>query len=126
MKPITYHFWISNISNIDVHLNDLGLIIKSRQHMNLLDARYHSYTVEELIASAKNGSLFRKKDKVVIRKLPPVKEEKILEKDSTAWNPGIITPRPLRSAVKLEETYYEELDLTDDKYAEEASELTDK
>jgi hypothetical protein len=107
-------FWIKNISKTDVSLGDLALIVPHERNMNLLDSKHFSYTLEQLEKSAASGSLFRKRDKIKIRKVAP----EIIVK------PGIyISNEPRgtipRSLVVIEEKRYEELEISDEKFAEE-------
>ena len=128
MAKVTYHFWISNIAKNDIILGDLGIRVPAGAHMNLLDTKYYSYTPEELIKSAKSGSLHQyiKRNKMCIRRIPPTKETKLLQEDPRAWDPSIVISRPLRSAIEVEEPYYEELEISDETYASEASDFTDE
>jgi len=116
------HFWITNISNKDISLEDLGLTIKAHRSINLLDRRHYSLNTAQLTASAATGSLFKKRDKVVVRKIPPpIERRKLLEVDREA-----VIPTRRRSTNKVEEVYYEELDISDDTFAEQAADLVDE
>lgn len=115
-------FWVSNISNMNVSLTDLGLTVPARRTVNLLDARHYNFNKEELILSATSGSLFKKKNKVVVRKIPPVVEaKKMLEVDFNA-----IVPSRRRSIVQIEHIRHEELELSDDIFAQQMADLTDE
>lgn len=97
-------FWVTNFSKMNVCLRDLALTIPAGRSMNLLDEKHFHYTLEQLEASAKAGSLFKKRDKIIVRNDPPkipVKPGVYLSKE----------PRyvPSRSAIKIEEKVYEEL-----------------
>lgn len=113
-------FWIVNISNRNVMLADLALSVPAGRSMNLLDQKHFSYTLEQLQKSVQSGSIFAKSDKIKVRNVPPKPE--IL--------PGIYVmneprgSRP-RSLVAIEEKHYEELQISDEKYAEEAAELVE-
>lgn len=64
-------FWVTNISNMNVSLRDLNISLKAMSHANLLDERHYSYTLEQLQKSAESGSIYRKRNKIKIRKVPP-------------------------------------------------------
>lgn len=121
-RKFSEQFWIANISNMNVSLGDLGLTVPARRSMNLLDNRHHSFNKEQLLASAATGSLFKKRDKIVIRKVAPIIETRqIVEVDHNAT-----VPSRRRSVVQIEEIHYEELDVTDDVFAAEAADFTDQ
>lgn len=122
MVQFSDQFWVTNISNRDVSLSDLGLSIPAFKTVNLLDKRHYNFSLEELELSEKSGSIFRKKSKIKKRKVPPTIEKKqILEVDFNA-----VVPSRRRSIVKIEEVYYEELDISDDAFAEAAADLADQ
>lgn len=115
-------FWVTNVSNMNVSLSDLGLSVPARKTVNLLDKRHYSFNKEELVVSAASGSLFKKRTKVVVRKVPPVVEaQKMLEVDFNA-----VVPSRRRSVVKIEHIQYEELELSDDIFAAQVADLTDE
>lgn len=115
-------FWVSNISNMNVSLSDLGLTIPAHKSVNLLDKRHYSFNKEDLILSATSGSLFKKKSKVVVRKIPPaIEAPKIPEVDHNA-----IVPSRRRSIIQIEKIQYEELDISDDTFAQQAADLIDQ
>jgi hypothetical protein len=103
-------FWVSNVSNRDVSLRDLALTIKSRNHVNLLDSRHYSYTLEQLEKSALDGSLHKKSNMLKVRKVaPPEPIKKVLQK-STEF---IQKTTSSYSLVKIEDPHYEELDVSE-------------
>lgn len=115
-------FLVSNISDMNVSLSDLGLTIPARKTVNLLDKRHYSFTEEELTLSATSGSLFKKKAKVVVRKVPPIFETRqLVEVDHNA-----VVPSRRRSAVQITEERHEELEVSDDIFAEQMADLTDQ
>lgn len=115
-------FWVTNVSDRDVSLSDLGLSISARRTVNLLDRRHYSFDRPTLIASKTNGSLYLKRDKIRVRKVPPVFERRqMLEID---YNAHVPTRR--KSAVVIVDVHYDELDLSDDKFAEQAADLVDQ
>ncbi len=115
-------FWVTNISNMNVSLADLALSIPARKTVNLLDARHYSFNREQLVISATTGSLFKKQSKIKIRKVPPVIETRqMLEVDFNA-----IVPSRRRSIVQIENIQYEELELSDDIFAQQVADFTDE
>lgn len=115
------YFWVSNVSKRDVGLADLGLVIPARKTVNLLDKRHYYLTKDQLIASATSGSLFKKQNLVKVRKVPPYFEPR--PKLEIAEN--AVVPSRRRSAVQVEEIYHEELEISDDAFAEQAADLID-
>jgi len=112
MKPILPDFWITNISNRNVSLSDLGLSIPARGSVNLMDTRHYYYSLEQLEVSLKSGSLYKKRDKIVKRAFPPVKNNAPVQIDTQA-----IFPSKSRSIFEIKEEKFEELEFTDDQYA---------
>lgn len=116
---ITEHqFWISNISKSNVCVADLALTIPARRSVNLLDKRHYSYTIEQLEISAKSGSLFKKSNKLKVRRVEP---DPPLVKPGTYVSkaPLFLSKLPLRSTLVIEEPNYEELQVSEQSFAEE-------
>lgn len=65
-------FWVTNISPRNVTLADLALNIKAYMTVNLLDTRHYKYTMEQLQKSRQSGSIFNKRDKIIVRETEPV------------------------------------------------------
>jgi hypothetical protein len=115
------YFWVTNISDQNVSLTDLGLSIPARKTVNLLDKRHYSLNIDELEASEEKGSLFAKRKKVVVRVVAPtIERRQMLEID---YNASV--PSRRRSVVQIEEVHHEELELSDEAFAEQMSDLTD-
>lgn len=110
-------FWLTNISNRNVSLTDLALTVKAFTSVNLLDAKHYSYTQEQLEKSAKNGSLFKKRHLLKVRKGAPAQQnaDMLIERDA-------IIPTRQRSVLDIKEKNYEELNITDEQFMEEMSE----
>jgi hypothetical protein len=108
-------FWLTNISKKIVSLTDLGICIYPMRSINALDARHYSLTLEQLQVSATSGSIFKKRDKIVVRKVIP--------EDAINYSPPIqedaVFPTRARSLVDVEKVEYEELDIKDEEFAEE-------
>lgn len=119
-SPQKAAFWVTNTSPMNVTLADLALNIRARCSVNLLDSKHFKYTLEQLQKSAISGSLFKKRDKIAIRHIPPV-----LLKEEPSINRKTVIPGRERSVLVIKEEEYEELKITDDQYAEENAELAD-
>jgi hypothetical protein len=119
----TDFFWLTNISERDVSLSDLNLTIRSFTSVNLLDKKHYKFTLNELQKSLETGSLYKKRDKIVKRKVPP---ESVMNVKLIINNNSVI-PSKARSALEIQNEYYEEeiLDenLSDEKFAEDSANL---
>ncbi len=129
-------FWITNISNRNVSLADLNLTIKAYASINLLDKKRYQYTIDQLELSAKSGSLYKKQRIIAIRNNAPTiiknnmpVSKTVYDAETKTWSEnGTFIPGRERSVLKIEETYYEELDVdglsqSDEKFAEENADL---
>lgn len=107
-------FWVVNISKKNVSLSDLALTIPAGRRLNLLDSKHFHYTLEQLEQSKTSGSLLKKNHLVKVVDHVPRPIEIIKHELSTE-------PRqvPKRSNVKIVETEYEELMISDEKFAQE-------
>lgn len=121
-KIIKESFWVTNISKMNVSLSDLNLTINAMSTVNLLDSNHYFYSKEQLENSALSGSIFKKRDRLVVRKTPPVKTiKKTMEVSKEPFY------RKNRSAVEfVEETKFEELNIADDKVIEQLSETAEQ
>ena len=113
-------FWVTNISKMNVSLSDLNLTVKAFSSVNLLDHRHYSYTLEQLEASKKNGSIARKKDKIKVRDIAP----EVIKMNVPFLRETYIPSRE-RSAYEIKKETYEELSLSDEQFAEENAETAD-
>lgn len=111
-------FWICNVSKRDVMISDLYLSVKSFTSVNLLDAKHHRYTWDQIIKSCTSGSIFKKRDKIYLRDSAPIKSRKVIQVDSDS-----ILPNREKSIFEIKEEKFEELNLTDEQFAEENSDL---
>jgi hypothetical protein len=107
-------FWITNISNRNVSLTDLNLTVKAFSSVNLLDNKHYEYSLEQLQKSANNGSLSKKRDKVVVRQLAP----QIIKKNTSFDHESAIPTRE-RSLYSIKEEHYEELAVSDEDFAKD-------
>lgn len=111
-------FWITNITKMNVCLSDLRLTVPARRSMNLLDEKHFYYTLEQLEQSAKDGSLFRKNDRIKVRKVPPP-EEKNFSGIYISKEPLFLAQKNLHSQVVIEEPKFEELEISETEFADE-------
>lgn len=118
MNKIT--FWVTNISNMNVSLSDLNLTIKPFSSVNLLDSKHYSYTKEQLDKSVKDGSIFKKRNKIFVRKVAPIVEKKTILSIKDTY----IQSRE-RSVYSIKQETYEELEMTDDEFIKENIDLID-
>ena len=107
-------FWLTNLSNMNVSLADLNLTVKAYSSVNLLDNRHYYYTLEQLEQSTKSGSIFKKRDKMVVRKIAPG----ILKANIPLLRETFIPTRE-RSTLAIKEEKYEELHVSDEEFAED-------
>lgn len=110
-------FWLTNISNRNVSLADLALTVKAYTSVNLLDKKHYQYTKEQLEKSAKEGSIFKKRHLLKVRKLSPVQETSNILIDREA-----LVPSRQRSIFNIKEEKYEELEMTDEEFVQEMTE----
>jgi hypothetical protein len=121
MKTDKLSFWVTNLSNMNVSLTDLNLTIKAFSTVNLLDMRHYQYTLEQLQKSATAGSLFKKRNKLVVRKVAPP-DPKREEKKSNLQS---VIPSREKSIFEIKEEKYEELQITDEQFAMENADTAD-
>lgn len=114
-KPV---FWVSNISNRNVTLTDLALNIKAYSTVNLLDEKHYSLNIDQLNRSKNSGSIFKKRDKIRVRVVPPP----AIEKEKIAFLPDGTIPSRERSILNLKMEEYEELKVDDKKTQRELEE----
>lgn len=111
-------FWITNITKRAIHLEDIGVVIHPMRSLNLLDKKHYHLTREQLEKSAECGSLLKKKKSVVVRKVPPG----VAPKTQIPLKEDAIFPTKQRSSIELDNIKYEELETSDDTFAEENAE----
>jgi hypothetical protein len=123
-KPSLYHFWVTNFSNRNVTLSDLAVTLPAFRTLNLMDTKHYQYTMEQLEASAKSGSLFAKRDKIFVRKdQPDIPEGRSLNlmavENKMPINFQANIPSRERSTLIIKEEKYEELQISDEEFAAE-------
>ena len=106
------------MSNRNVSLGDLNLTVKAYSSVNLLDNKHYRYTIEQLKKSAENGSIYNKRHLISVRKVPPI----IAKLDIPVSNDQYIPTRE-RSNMEIKEELYEELNVSDEQFADQNSEL---
>jgi len=104
MKTEQPTFWLTNVSNRNVSLSDLNLTVKAYSSINLLDNKHYQYTLDQLQKSVESGSVFKKRDKLVVRKIAP----EILKANVPLIRETYIPSRE-RSVFAIKEQNYEEL-----------------
>lgn len=114
-------FWITNISNRNVSLTDLNLTVPAFSSINLLKKGHYYYTPEQIELSVKEGSIFHKRDRIVVRKVEP---ETIVM--NIPWNEETFIPDRARSLFQIKQEKYAELDLSDEAFAEENAEIAEQ
>lgn len=123
-------FWVTNASPMNVTLADLALNIRAFSTVNLLDKKHYNYTIEQLIKSKEKGSIFKKRDKIIVRDLPPP----VVEKNKLPFLKDALIPSRERSLFAITEVEYDELKISDEKemqnkldeeYAKENAELAE-
>ena len=120
-------FWVTNISDRNVSLSDLALTINSFTTVNLLDSKHYQYTQEQLEKSATSGSLFKKRNKIVVRKVAPFITQNN-DPNSKKFIPctrDASIPDRARSVLILKEEQYEELNTSDEEFAKENADTAD-
>lgn len=78
-------FYIINLTNRDLKIQDLNYTLKAHASVNLLGLKGVSYTIQQLEASAANGSLFKKKDSVKITSSINTTKAKLKEAYGLPW-----------------------------------------
>lgn len=110
MKSEEKAFWITNISDRDISLSDLGVTIRAFTSINLMDSKHYPYiTTAMLNQSEQAGSLFKRRDRVVHRKIAPMEVATRIP-----FNREAVIPDRQRSIVEVKQEQYEELNITDD------------
>jgi len=89
-----------------------------------MDTKHYKYTLEQLRKSAESGSLFLKKDKIFVRKdRPDVVESKYIDIMAVDMAPPLnretTIPSRERSVLAIKEEKYEELNISDEEFANE-------
>lgn len=118
MKKIS--FWITNTTNRNVNIADLNLTVKAFSSVNLLDDRHYYYNIDQLEKSAASGSLYKKKYAISIRKVAPT----VMKYDVPIAQETYLPSRE-RSVFSIKEETYEELNISDEQFADQNAEIAD-
>jgi hypothetical protein len=113
-------FWVTNISNTNVSLADLNLTIKAFSSVNLLDSKHYYYTLDQLEKSQNSGSIYKKRDKIFVRAVAPE-----VIRMNVPFTRETYIPTRERSVLEIKEEKYEELNVSDEQFAEENAEIAD-
>jgi len=97
-------------------LHDLGVVVRSKTSINLLDIKHYRLTMDQLQESLNKGSLFQKRRYVVKRLSPPTIDSNSFK---IAIDTNAIIPNRARSIHEINEENYEELIVSDELFAEE-------
>ena len=114
-------FWVTNISNTNVSLLDLGLTLRARSTVNLMDSRHYHFNLEQLKKSAESGSIAAKSNKIKVRAVPPTVDVPVL-----VTNQDQYLPSRANFGVDVIKPVYEELELSDEAFAEENADLSEQ
>jgi hypothetical protein len=109
-QPEEKVFWVTNISPRNVTLSDLYISVPAMASVNLLDQRHYHFTEDQLLASQKSGSLFRKRHLLAVRKVPP----QMIPMAQIVADPNAVIPTRTISTYEIKQQYYEELDIKDE------------
>lgn len=122
MNYLDPDYWITNISNRDVTLHDLGVTVRARTSINLLNKRHYSLSIKDIEKSAKDGSLFSRKRMIIRRVTPPTINSLSFKMaiDHTA-----IIPTRTHSIYEIKQEQYDELIVSDEEFAEENAETVE-
>lgn len=108
-------FWATNVSQLNVSLRDLGITIPSKKSVNLLNSKHYSFNKEQLELSATSGSLFTKKDKILVRQTAP--EMPISPGIQVSKMPRFIAKNLARTKIVVEDVVYPELSVSEEEFA---------
>jgi len=115
-------FWVANKTKRDVALSDLRVTIPAYKIINLLDQRHYNLTLEQLEASAKSGSLFKRNRILAINDVGPAPAP--IRQIPVSKYPGIRrNDRPIRT---VETPNYEELQFSDEMFANENIDIAEE
>lgn len=95
------------------------MTVKAFATINLLDSKHYHYNEDQLKASALNGSIHSKRDKIFVRKVPPTIEVKMMP--SVEMN----IPTRQRSVLEVKYDTYEELNVSDEEWAAENADIVE-
>jgi hypothetical protein len=113
--PPSEGIWITNLSKNIVSLGDLAIHMQPFCSINLLDKRHYKLSIEQIMNSVENGSICAKRDKIIIREIPPPEAPKqFIPQDYNAVYP--VQEVRKRWSPPIETNKYEELEISDEEY----------
>jgi len=122
-KKSKEELWVSNISNTDVSLSDLGITIQKYTTVDLFNFKKYPFLNKQLvIQSIQTGSISKRPNKLIIRLLPPEKKK---IKNLPVSDKPLTGSLYQKNAVKVDKEVFEELDLPDEVYAEENADFAE-
>lgn len=104
-------FWVTNISQKDVYLEDLGVRVRAMTSINLADYKHYPHLTWEILNKSEiSGSLFKKQKSIKHRKVEPeLPKKNYIELDTNA-----AIPTRQHSGLEIKEEQYDELNIVDD------------
>lgn len=113
--------WITNVTKKDIFIYDLNFTVKALTSINILDPR-HRLTEDMVNKSFEQGSLSKKKHEIIRRVSAPDVTKLNFIPISQNFRPS--SERGIRYDRSLEPNY-EELDITDEQFAEEYADMAE-
>lgn len=111
MKKEAPSFWITNLSNHDVALYDLGLTIRAWSSINLLDHKHYPHLTQAIAEKSEiSGSIFKRRNTIIHRKVPPTSNKTF----SISIDQSAVIPTRQHSIVEIKEEKYEELNIVEE------------
>lgn len=102
-----YHCWVTNLTKMNLTINDIGYTIPPYKTMDVLDYLHSYLTPEKVQVSIDGGDLrhgLNRKLLVIRQSEPAVEKPRTLEISKASY------PNKYRSVLEIEEKYYQELD----------------
>jgi hypothetical protein len=122
MKTKNKEFWITNICNRNVSLADLNLTIKAYSSINLLDNKHYNYSTEQIEESVTKGSIYKKRNKIFVRKIAP----EVTTATQISFKKDERIPDRHTSLFEIKQEKYEELELSDEEFADENADIAEQ
>lgn len=122
MKTKNKEFWITNICNRNVSLADLNLTIKAYSSINLLDSKHYHCSIEQIEQSVSKGSIYNKRNKIFVRKVAP----EITVATQIPFRQDEVIPNRHTSLFEIKQEKYEELELSDEEFANENADIAEQ
>jgi len=120
-KKSMKNIWITNVSKRDIHISDLGLVVKSYTSIKILNNPRLRLTPLQVLNSIKSGTIHKKRRYLVIGTNTP--NQIVSQTKEISTQP---MPDRSRSLKEIKEETYEELMLSDEDYMQEIIQALDK